>query len=56
MIPVSRSTYTFSVSIRSVSGLAFFDLPSEEGEGGMDGSDPGAGVMGVRGAEPRALG
>ena len=55
IIPVSRSTYTFSVSMRSVSGLAFLALPSAEGDGGADGNVPGAGVRGVRGAEPRAM-
>ena len=41
--------------MRSVSGLAFLALPSAEGDGGADGNVPGAGVRGVRGAEPRAM-
>ena len=40
IMPVSNSTYTFSVSIRSVSGLAFLALPSGEGEVGVCGSAP----------------
>ncbi len=42
--------------MRSVSGLAFFPLPSAEGDAGTGGNAPGAGVSGVRGAEPSALG
>lgn len=54
MIPVSSSTYTFSVSIRSVSGFAFLPLPSAEGDAGGCGNTLALGLTGVRGAEPRA--
>ncbi len=54
MMPASWSTYSFSVSMRSLSGLDFLALSP------LDPDDeccisPGSGVTGVRGAEPRAL-
>ena len=55
MTPVRSSTYSFSVSMRSVSGLAFLGFPSADGDGGAGGNAPGRGVTGVRGAEPRAF-
>ena len=54
-MPASWSTYTFSVSIRSVSGLDFLALSPLVPEGECCISC-GSGVTGVRGAEPRALG
>lgn len=46
MMPVSWSTYAFSVSIRSLRGLVFLDLASEDGFMGLEGV---TGVVGVKG-------
>ena len=53
MMPVRWSTYTFSVSIRSVRGLDFFCFPSGEGEGERESEKPDGllGVVGVTGID-----
>lgn len=50
-MPVSSSTYTFSVSMRSVRGFVFFDrpLPSPVGVLGSVGVVGVVGVLGVNG-------
>ena len=53
MMPVSSSTYIFSVSTRSVKGLVFLGLASE-GEGGAGAITP-TGDMGVIGCTERPV-
>ena len=53
-MPVSWSTYTFSVSIKSVSGFDFFCFPSGEGEGGPE-LEGLVGVVGVTGMDKPAV-
>jgi hypothetical protein len=53
-MPVSWSTYTFSVSIKSVSGFDFFCFPSHEGEGGPE-LEGLVGVVGVAGMDKPAV-
>jgi hypothetical protein len=48
MMPVNRSTYVLSVSRRSMRGLDFFGLPSNEGDGGAE-LEALDGVVGVKG-------
>lgn len=54
MIPVSWSTYSFSVSMRSINGFDFLGFPSAEGEEGRE--SPGViGVVGVKGTTRPSL-
>lgn len=52
IMPVSRSTYIFSVSTRSVKGFIFFGLGSADGEGGAGAIAP-TGDTGVIGGTER---